>query len=355
MSRKAVKLFELTLARCELNKDHVFFALEDMCSEIVVSEEEHDNGGKHFHCYLKLVEKHTIKELRPAVADALFCEATPSSIHLSSLKNAKHWIKYITKEDTLPLSKNVDTSLFHISWKIHSYVTRNETFSRMHPFVRQNLCMSNIIEKVHGDYWDKAAVRTWMREPATLYCEQDVEWVKCLGEAIAARRHVYLFGETGVGKTTAINQFVKSTGVRVAFLPCALDKFEWSQVADSPDVVVAGDAPAEYLTAHRSTILQLCDNSLVSINVKCKPIKQIQFRGTLIIVSNFKPEGDAALLRRFTVIEAKSNAVTKFEPEIKAEVVADDVADVIMIDSDDDEVLCNNNDCIIMEEFESSY
>lgn len=56
--KKKVVDFELTLARSTLYKEHVFYALEGFCENLVVSQERHheDIGilgppSEHFHCY----------------------------------------------------------------------------------------------------------------------------------------------------------------------------------------------------------------------------------------------------------------------------------------------------------------
>jgi len=156
--KKAVKDFELTLSRSTLEKAHVFMALEEFCELLVVSQEKHQDNGdglscaNHFHCYLRLYEPDRIVGVREWVGINLFGDEveTYESIHISTLRNAKHWIKYITKEDPYPLTKNIDTGMFHQSWKIHKYIRDNEHINSMDPFIRQNPSLLNINNHTHA-------------------------------------------------------------------------------------------------------------------------------------------------------------------------------------------------------------
>lgn len=334
MSRKRVRDFEITLSQCTLYKDHVFFGLEELCSELLVAQEAHFDGGKHYHVYAKTEKKYKVVELRELVEVNLWGEDPPGSIHISSLKNSRHWIKYCTKEDTEPKFKNVDPNLFHQSFKIYDYVRRNEEFDRLHPFIRQNPCLTNIVEKAHAKYWGQVQNKLWQRADVAYEPDRTIDWVGRMSLFAENGKHIYLWGGTGVGKSTYVNWLARRRGSSVCFLPCTTSPFEFSEVASGPRLVIAPDAPAGYLLSHRSMILQLCDNSLVSINVKCAPIKQLVFKGQLIVVSNFAPEGDEALLRRFIVIEANEYAVQQ-KVQVKEE-VPEEVDETITISSESD-------------------
>lgn len=216
--KKAVTQFELTLARTSLTKTHVFYALEEFCQSICVSEEQHSEefeGGlhrsTHFHCYLQLHKPSRIVELRGLVGTNLFGDEEENweSIHLSTLRNPKHWIKYITKEDTHPTFKNMDTGLFHQAYKIHKFERENKEFDTMHPFCRQNPSLINILRKTHCEYWNKRtltkhslAVTHRPLQPA-----YHVGWVRAAQHALASRLHLYLWGPTGVGKTVLLTHY----------------------------------------------------------------------------------------------------------------------------------------------------
>jgi len=335
-SRKASVHFELTLAQSDLDKEHVFFAVEGYCDSTIVAEERHADGGKHFHCYLGLREASTITELRPIMEKSLWGTSNGSSLHLSTIRNKAHWVKYVTKEDVRPLHKGVDSNQFHQAWRIHDYVANNEEFDPMSPLLRQNPALTNIIEKAHAHYWRKRYESE--RVNRDLYVDHTVGWVRDALKILADGKHLYLWGLTGAGKTTLMNQLRG-----VTHLPCGMTGFEFSSVSSSSAYILAGDAPQGYIKQHRATLLQLCDRGQVSINVKCGPIRQVFFRGQVIIVSNYKWETecdwDLALNRRFHAVYAAENAVhSTTDNRIKIEIPADvPPEEVIDISSEEDD------------------
>lgn len=336
MSRKRVLDFELTLAQSTLSKEHVFFALEDLCDQLLVAREYHSNGGAHYHCYCKLVRKSRADDFTDDVEANIMAvsEGFRESIHTSSLRNAKHWIKYCTKEDTDPLSKNMDEGEFHQSWKLHNYIRHHEQIHGMDTFIRQNPSLYNIIRKLHADYWS----RKYEQEPDIWPVQPDmqVRWVLDLKRALeVGNKSVYLHGPSGVGKTTAVKWMTKHTDN--VHLPCGTTTWEFGQLESTTTWAIAGDAPDAYVSTHRSAILQVCDKGLVTLNQKCAPIKTIRFKGRLIIVSNFEwtAHEDEALTRRFEIVYAGENGIQKIKEEAET-IIPQEVLETIHISSDEE-------------------
>lgn len=337
MSRKRVRDFECTLSQSTLNKDHVYYALEALCSKLLVAEEAHFDGGRHFHIYIRMDKsaRCNIIELRSLIESNLYPgEDSSESIHISSVRNAKHWIKYCTKEDTDPKFKNVDVGLFHQSWKIWDYVRSNERFDMLHPFVRSNPSLCNILSRQHAQYWSDRRHKEFCNKQVEIIPDNEVEWVRRGDNDFQAHKHIYLWGSTGVGKSTWIGARCRAVA-GVVYVPCGMTPFEFSDVDFDTKYVIANDAPSGYLRQHRSTLLQLCDNAMVSINAKLRPLKQVLYSGVVVVVSNFEPDADEALLRRFSVIEADRYAVQKIVcPKTE---IPEDVQETICISSTSDE------------------
>lgn len=322
--KKAVDKYELTLARSSLTKAHVYFAMEEFCESLCVSEELHSEEmgsgvlrAKHFHCYLQLYTPARIVELRGLVGVNLYGDEmeTWDSIHLSTLRNSKHWIKYITKEDTHPMYKNLDTGLFHQAYKIHKFIRDNEEFDTLHPFCRQNPSLINILRKTHCEYWSKRtltkhslAVTHRPVQPA-----YHVGWVQAVQQALSAQQHVYLWGATGVGKSVLLTHYALTA--RACWLPCGASGWEFGDIDNYTTLAIAGDAGADYFDSHRSVILRLCDRDPVSLNVKCGSFKSVIFRGSFVIISNFGPPSDPAFLRRFKIILAEEDGFLQRKEE----------------------------------------
>lgn len=340
---KKVKDYELTLSRSSLEKTHVFLALEEFCELLIVSQEEHEDSGDgvlrptHFHCYMRLHEPDRIVGVREWVGLNLFGDEVQAqeSIHLSTLRNAKHWIKYITKEDPYPMVKNVDSGLFHQSWKIHNYIRNHEVINGMDPFIRQNPSLLNILTRMHTEYWNgrrhERHCETIRRRP--VQPNYAVDWVRQAGETLCQHKNLYLFGHTGVGKTVLVN-YLTTGNCGTVFLPCGTSNWEFGDLTSQTAYAVAGDSPLDYLLQHRSTILRLLDKDPTPLNVKCGQFKTVIFEGIFVVVSNFPPPEDPALRRRFVIIHADCNGVQEVKPEV--ETIQEDIPEVIEVSSDEE-------------------
>jgi len=317
VSRKAVEHFELTLSNCALDKLHVYLSLKDLCNGIVVCQEEHspceslqvESEHKiHFHCYLQLQNKETIETLRPHVSLCLGGgENYEGSIHLSSLRNKNHWIKYITKEDIYPLYENVDTSLFAFSYKMSNYIRKNKQFDPLHHFIRQNVNYTRIIEAAHQKYWEKQLTIEQIQKRKT-QPNLNVSWVAAAYKALCEGKHLFISGSTGLGKSQLIKWHCETKWKYqgVVFLPCTTSGFEFSEMSHNTCCAVADDISSDYFIVHRQSLLRLLDGGLLSINPKCSSIKSFVCESQFIFCSNYEDllDNDPALLRRITVIKA---------------------------------------------------
>ena len=257
MSRKAVTDSELTLAQSELSKYHVYFALQGITQGLLVAEEQHTGHGKHYHCYIQTTQPTTIKEIRLIIEYALYLDTeTKLSIHISSLRNKKHWIKYITKEDTDPKYHYVDDGGFHQSWKISSFIKSNERFDTMHPFLRQNPSLINILYRCHSDFWSPRRAYDASRIIPEYNPDYRVSWDQRATEALLGGKHVYLHETIGMGKSTFAKTHTRQP-YGVVNVPCDLTPFEFGDVDFDTPFVCAHDAPATYLLSHCSVLLQL--------------------------------------------------------------------------------------------------
>ena len=91
-------------------------------SALFAAETHDDEAGVHYHCYLHAVDKVKTEKLYDSLVGALFFrEETQESVHTTSLlRNAKHCIKFCTKEYTDPLVHNIDQGMFQHAYKINT-------------------------------------------------------------------------------------------------------------------------------------------------------------------------------------------------------------------------------------------
>lgn len=142
----------------------------------------------------------------------------------------------------------------------------------------------------------------------------DIFWVERVIYCIRERKHLFLYGRTGTGKTTVTLQTIHKTYDKsnIVHLPCSDSDFEFSGIKSTTTVIVAGEADRGYLKKHRSNILRLTDGSPFTINPKYERLRTIVFRGLFVIVSNhalLQEEGDEALRRRFQEVQACEKAI----------------------------------------------
>lgn len=319
MSKKSCSDFELTLSDCKLDKLHIYYSLEQLCNAIIVSQERHtrcpllpesEHAGFHFHCYLNTHSKWKYEALREVISVNLESDsAYEGSIHISTLRNKKHWIKYITKEDPCPAWRGVDTGDFHFSWKYNTYCTSNELFNGLDPFVRQNVQYSRIIRDSLNTLQEQRKVQSWsehMVENKTVSYDEDIPWVQEVLQwwQTGTQNGLLIIGQTGVGKSLLIKQLLIESGKRHIRLPCTNRIFEFSEVTNDCEIAFADDINMSYIDDHRQILLQLLDGGPLSIDPKCGPIRSICFRGKIILCTNFDIVLDSALQRRIKVISA---------------------------------------------------
>lgn len=319
--RKRTCNFGLTLPQCDLSDYHIYFSLTDLCDEILVTRERHNkcerlfgvDNSIHYHIFMKTTSPWFIKELRDTIIVNLDPETYKGGLDIQTLKNHKHWIKYITKEDTDPLWRGVDTSLFHQAYKIHKYTTEekeNRTLLRQIPNYYKYLQEERARQQLTMKTEKFVKNRT---EPEI----EITDWVSNVSRwwNDSSKPGLYLWGETGTGKSSVINHLLYrddswKTSVR---LPCGNTGFEFSGLQLDTTTLHADDADSAYLTNHRQALLQILDRGLFTYNKKCGPITTTTFTGKVIICSNFPFNGDEALQRRFTIIQATQKAVIQEE------------------------------------------
>lgn len=310
----------VTLSRSNLTREHCMYAIQDIACKYIVASENHAIEGTHIHMYINLIEPINIQELRELLLlNELFTEDI--SCHIDSLKSPKSWIKYITKEDETPLYDGVSSTEMHISYRLHDYIVNHRHYNAHDAFIRQHPQYTNVWRTAHTDYW-QTNPQEKDYEQTKVVPDYTKLWVQQTSVSVACKENIYLWGDTGTGKTTIINDCVQKLirlRQQVTTVPCTLSPFEFSQVSTRTSLVIAPDVCAGYINTHRQQILQMCDRSCIGINPKCAPVTSFKFNGSLCIVSNFPPPDDPAVLRRFKVIQAIGHGFQKIKTEVQEE------------------------------------
>lgn len=97
----------LTYPQCESDKQCLFDYLLQLkhgsgplpisVEKLLVAQEEHEDGGKHYHCYIRFSAKPNIRNER-------FFDFDGHHPNIQSTRSVPKWIEYCTKEDTEPLA-----------------------------------------------------------------------------------------------------------------------------------------------------------------------------------------------------------------------------------------------------------
>lgn len=103
--RLQAKHIALTYAQCPLDKKTIYdflLKLSHPVTKVLVAEEEHQDGGRHYHAYIEFVRK-------PHIRDQRYFDLHEQHPNISSCRCPRKWIEYCSKEDPEPLS-NFDCS-----------------------------------------------------------------------------------------------------------------------------------------------------------------------------------------------------------------------------------------------------
>lgn len=315
---KSSKDFGITLSHTNLTREHCAYGVEDFTQKYVVTLEAHEVEGTHIHMYISMKDKIKCVDLRELLLDNLFTGEATAAINIEKLRSVKTWVKYITKEDTDVIYNNISRSEFHISYRLHDYIKSHPIYCAHDAFIRQHPQYTNVWQKAHTDYWRKNEKASIYQTNKEVVSDWSKEWVQSAFQALNNKKHVYIYGPTGHGKTTLLNTFAFQavrSGRLITHTGGTNSPFEFSQVRADTECVIVPDAGEDYIKAHRQQILQLCDRQVISLNPKCAPITSFKFSGQVIIASNYPLPEDEAIQRRFQVIYADQNGVFQAKQE----------------------------------------
>ena len=128
-------LYFVTVQYVHLAKLHVFYTLEDFCSQLWVSEERHANNQLHHHIFMRTKEPYLASDIYEIMRDVYeittpnnsirVVSGTPASsikisrrIDIQSVRNVRAVIRYITKSDVNFCQKNINEMDLSFGYKM---------------------------------------------------------------------------------------------------------------------------------------------------------------------------------------------------------------------------------------------
>jgi len=335
--------FFATFSQFDGTREDVVQALEHFnCTRYVVAREVHHDGdgnetGHHVHTYFKTGTPFLVAHLRTQLVDLLrqyFRNPNNPAINIQVIKEAEVAAKvsYATKEDLCAVIVGVPLSYASLYYRQHVYIKTHRAFEYNHPLVFECRREMQYLVKRHAEYWqrtdfEKLEVRqreAYERFEATKNVTQGT-WVHTLrlwteaastvlegdpftdghGQVLSYKpRNLYLWGESGVGKTTTLELLIPQLTNR-CFTPTTSEAtFAYSGLTSSTRAIYIPDADPTFFSDHRETVLRLAEGKVLSIASKFTGPSKMAFYGVFVVVSNFQPPTDAAFANRFTIIHA---------------------------------------------------
>lgn len=233
-------LFAVTVPYTKISKQEAYDNLEYLCSKIVVTEEKHYNGERHHHIYMRLLVKACKNQLKRFICLAYNISNQTNSvskkndltkegeIYIDSVRNEKSYINYITKYDINPLRKGIiDSEYYGFGMRAFEWAENTDSYNENDPFV---LCHANyfkFLERLHAttklqkeehvelsEYIeaDAANVTGYPSNSNVQWAQEVKQWLNnwILNGRQGKKSQLYLYGESGMGKTRYVNHLIKS-------------------------------------------------------------------------------------------------------------------------------------------------
>jgi hypothetical protein len=268
---------------------YAYLDKDETISAFVICNETGWGEHEHSHAYIETKEPTLLETLREFLLLNDFDLGD-----LQSCKSSRSTIKYCSKEDLDIRIKNVDREHLHINWKL-GHASKLKTLSEDLYVVRA--IPPNYRIKLH-DLHDVV----WRERFCDLDKMNALEHASFNSQTLcdilnSPKKGIWIYGETGTGKTSAVMTCVDSPFCR--FLgDCT--RFPLNNYNGEKDIVYEECAEKGY-EKHRELILQLTGGFCAVSDRKNNTHFTIKMEGKLYITSNFQPPTESEFLRRFAI------------------------------------------------------
>jgi hypothetical protein len=159
----------------------------------------------HLHSFVRFKEPLNCVKVR----ELFLCFEISGSLDVQPCRSSRNWLKYITKEDEEPLF-NCPVDRLSFSFRAKFWASNTPTFSYRDPFVLEHWNKYKFLEKLHLE--ERERERTGKPFKFGVVEKGYSGWHERLCNWFNRRisgdewRGLYLYGNSGVGKSTAIDQ-----------------------------------------------------------------------------------------------------------------------------------------------------
>lgn len=339
--RVPTRNFFVTFSQFNGSREDVVVVLRELnCSRYVVALENHHDAegrvtGCHIHAFFKTEVPILLTDLRHHLCASLgenFVNRLNPAINLQPITEAdvRSKVEYATKEDLSAVIVGVPLSYASLYFRQYVYIKTHRVFCYNDPLVFECKHELPYLLKRHSEFWEKqdfAKVEDEQRianqEFTRKHAINGGTWVDDLNTWIQAasfmlsqehhlqtapttykQRNLYLWGDSGVGKTTTLEMLLPSLA-NVCFTPTSNEAtFAYSGLNSATRAIYIPDADKIFFANHRETVLRLAEGKVLSIASKFSGPLKMAFHGLFVVVSNYQPPVDPAFVNRFTIIHA---------------------------------------------------
>lgn len=318
---RATTVFFITLEVLDVYEDirsdflSSFFGVLTYC----VALEKSKNSSRvstHLHAFLEFESGWLLSDLNVYVRSIW----PDTHVDIQSCKSRRNILKYITKEDTCCIF-NCKVSELNFNYRVFDWASTTDSFRHNDPFVVEHRFCYNFLSKYYYDFHREnippfkglnpvsVSNKNWAKDCA-------IWWNTVIDEFVVRRKCLYLYGDTGVGKSSLIENFIGVENMGYVFYPGVGKFFMQGFKVNFHKVILFEEFDSTFYPY--SYLKRLLEGRMYSYPVKCSSELNFAFKGPIIFVSNFFNITDQALLSRLLVIRAE-NPFWQYEEEILSE------------------------------------
>lgn len=257
----------------------------------------------HLHCLFEFENDYTYIEIIDYYSK-LFIDYPEITFHCEGVKNFKNYLVYISKEDTDIFIDGYSISDFSFRFQSYYYLKDMPFFDIGHHFVAKHRQYYKYLERLY-----KVLHFKWVSSYSYIgpWVDFDLDWCnKVLDWYINyvstsyyfKKKHLYLYGDTNMGKSTLINHLIKYLGNRVYYVK---EKHLFGDLCSEHKLIFWDEVPMRLDNVEM--LKKAFGGQNFSINQKYCVERDFIITIPCILVSNY-PLNDVALCSRFIQIEA---------------------------------------------------
>lgn len=271
-------------------------AIEKSCNSSRVSY--------HLHAFLEFKDKIFLSDLNHYIRSVW----PDTHFDLQSCKSRRNVLKYITKED-IHCIFNCKISELNFNYRIFHWASNCDVFRHNDPFVVEHRFCYNYLSKYFFDLKREnitpfVGFRSILTVNKGWALDCALWWNSVIDNFKVRRKCLYLYGDTGVGKSSLIENFIGEENMGYVFYPGVGKFFMQGFKSHFHKCILFEEFDATFYPFNY--LKRLLEGRMYSYPVKCSNELQFVFKGPIIFISNFFNITDEALLSRLIVVRAEN-------------------------------------------------